>query len=102
MSSDFLVEIGTEELPPKALKDLLKSFATTLYRELDNAGLAYDKKASQIFASPRRLAARVVQLAATQPERAVEKLGPFVAQAFAADGKPTPAAAGFAKSNGVD
>ncbi|HQQ62818.1 MAG TPA: glycine--tRNA ligase subunit beta, partial [Pseudomonadales bacterium] len=63
---------------------------------------AYDKKASQIFASPRRLAARVVQLAATQPERAVEKLGPFVAQAFAADGKPTPAAAGFAKSNGVD
>jgi glycyl-tRNA synthetase beta chain len=44
----------------------------------------------------------VVQLAATQPERAVEKLGPFVAQAFAADGKPTPAAAGFAKSNGVD
>lgn len=99
---DFLVEIGTEELPPKALKELLKSFSATLYRELDNAGLAYDKKASQVFASPRRLAARVVDLAATQPDRAVEKLGPFVAQAFAADGKPTPAAAGFAKSNGVD
>lgn len=102
LTNDFLVEIGTEELPPKALKELLKSFATTLYRELDNAGLAYDKKASQIFASPRRIAARVVKLAATQPERAAEKLGPFVAQAFTADGKPTPAAAGFAKSNGVD
>ena len=100
--NDFLVEVGTEELPPKALKGLLKSFSITLYRELDSAGLVYDKKASQIFASPRRLAARVVGLAATQPDRAVEKLGPFVAQAFAADGKPTPAAAGFAKSNGVD
>ncbi len=102
LKNDFLVEIGTEELPPKALKELLKSFSATLYRELDNAGLIYDKSTSQIFASPRRLAARVVALAATQPDRTVEKLGPFVAQAFAADGKPTPAAAGFAKSNGVD
>lgn len=102
LKNDFLVEVGTEELPPKALKELLKSFSATLYRELDNAGLAYDKKASQVFASPRRLVARVVDLAETQPDRAVEKLGPFVTQAFAADGKPTPAAAGFAKSNGVD
>ena len=102
LANDFLVEIGTEELPPKALKELLKSFSATLYRELDAAGLGYDKNASQIFASPRRLAARVVALAATQADRAVEKLGPFVAQAFAADGKPSPAAIGFAKSNGVD
>jgi glycyl-tRNA synthetase beta chain len=102
MSQDFLVEVGTEELPPKALKELLKNFSATLYRELDSAGLGYDKKASQVFASPRRLAARVVGLAATQPDRAVEKLGPMVAQAFAADGKPSPAATGFAKSNGVD
>lgn len=100
--NDFLVEIGTEELPPKALKELLKSFSATLFRELDNAGLAYDKKATQIFASPRRLAARVAGLDATQADRAVEKLGPFVAQAFAADGKPSPAAMGFAKSNGVN
>ncbi len=101
LAQDFLVEIGTEELPPKALKELLKSFALTLYRELDAAGLRYDKQASQLFAAPRRLAARVVALSATQADRAVEKQGPFVAQAFAADGKPTPAAAGFAKSNGV-
>ena len=102
MSQDFLVEVGTEELPPKALKDLLKSFANSLYRELDNAELIYDKNASQIIDSPRRLAARVVGLSATQPDRAVEKLGPFVAQAFSSDGKPSPAATGFAKSNGVD
>ncbi len=102
VQNDFLVELGTEELPPKALKELLKSFSATLFRELDNAGLSYDKKATQIFASPRRLAARVVDLAATQADRAVEKLGPFVAQAFGADGKPSPAAMGFAKSNGVD
>jgi glycyl-tRNA synthetase beta chain len=102
LKQDFLVEIGTEELPPKALKELLKSFSATIYRELETAGFSYDKKVSQIFASPRRLVARVVDLAATQPDRAVEKLGPFVAQAFASDGKPTPAAAGFAKSNGVE
>lgn len=98
---DFLVEIGTEELPPKALKDLLKSFSATLFRELDAAGFVYDKAQSELFASPRRLAARVSGLAATQPDRTVEKQGPFVAQAFDAEGKPTPAAAGFAKSNGV-
>ncbi len=102
LKNDFLVEIGTEELPPKALKELLKSFSATMFRELDSAGLTYDKNATQIFASPRRLAARITTLAATQPDRAVEKLGPFVNQAFAADGKPTPAASGFAKSNGVE
>lgn len=101
LTNDFLVEIGTEELPPKALKELLKSFSATIYRELDAAGLAYDKQASRIFASPRRLAVRVAGLASRQADRAVEKLGPFVAQAFKADGEPTPAAAGFAKSNGV-
>ncbi len=98
---DFLVEIGTEELPPKALKELIKSFSITLYRELDAAGLGYDRSASQIFASPRRLAARIVNLAAFQADRTVEKQGPFVAHAFTAEGAPTPAAIGFARSNGV-
>ena len=84
---DFLVEIGTEELPPKALKELIKSFSITLYRELDAAGLGYDRSASQIFASPRRLAARIVNLAAFQADRTVEKQGPFVAHAFTAEGE---------------
>jgi glycyl-tRNA synthetase beta chain len=100
-AQDFLVEIGTEELPPKALKALIKSFAATLYNEIDAAGLTYERTASQIFASPRRLAVRIVHLSAVQPDRLIEKAGPFVSHAFTADGAPTQAAVGFAKSNGV-
>jgi glycyl-tRNA synthetase beta chain len=99
--NDFLVEIGTEELPPKALKHLLKSFSSTLYRELDAAGLAHNRAGARIYASPRRLAVLLSDLVAAQADRAVEKQGPFIAQAFGADGKPSPAALGFAKSNGV-
>lgn len=99
--NDFLVEIGTEELPPKALKYLLKSFSSTLYRELDAAGLAHNRSGARIYASPRRLAVHLADLSATQADRAVEKQGPFVGQAFDADGKPSPAAVGFAKSHGV-
>jgi glycyl-tRNA synthetase beta chain len=100
-AQDFLVEIGTEELPPKALKYLLKSFSGTLLAELDAAGLAHERDAVRIFASPRRLAIQLTALAVAQPERIIEKLGPFVAQAYKADGSPTPAALGFAGSNGV-
>lgn len=99
--NDFLVEIGTEELPPKALKHLLKSFSSTLYRELDVAGLAHNRAEARIYASPRRLAVLLSDLVVAQADRTVEKQGPFVAQAFAADGTPSPAAQGFAKSNGV-
>lgn len=98
---DFLVELGTEELPPKALKSLLKSFATTLQTELKQAGLDFDQAACEFFASPRRLAARIVGLAEKQADRTVEKLGPLVAQAYQSNGEPTPAAQGFANSNGV-
>lgn len=99
-AQDFLVEIGTEELPPKALKELIQSLAT-LYREMAAAGLSFDRQASQLFATPRRLAVKVAGLAPMQADRAVEKAGPFVAQAFTADGVATPAATGFARSNGV-
>lgn len=99
---DFLVELGTEELPPKALKSLLKSFAGTLQQELESAGLAFDKKACEFFAAPRRLSARIVGLVEKQADRVIEKQGPFVAQAYKDNGEPTPAAAGFAKSNGVE
>lgn len=100
-ADDFLVEIRTEELPPKALKELLKSFAATIKRELDNAGLAYKPDAMRIFATPRRLAVHVIKLGSRQADRLVEKQGPFVAQAFTSDGQPSPAASGFARSNGV-
>jgi glycyl-tRNA synthetase beta chain len=71
------VEIGTEELPPKALRSLAESFAANVTAELDNAGLAHGKV--EWFAAPRRLALKVANLAASQPDREVEKRGPAVA-----------------------
>lgn len=89
----FLVEIGTEELPPKALRSLAESFAANVTAELDNAGLAHGNV--EWFAAPRRLALKVANLAASQPDREVEKRGPAIAQAFDAEGKPSKAAEGW-------
>ncbi|HHQ15106.1 MAG TPA: glycine--tRNA ligase subunit beta [Chromatiales bacterium] len=96
---DFLVEIGTEELPPKALQRLASAFADAIASGIDDAGLAHD--AVQWFASPRRLAVRVRQLQTTQAERRVEKRGPPVRIAFDDEGKPTKAAEAFASGCGV-
>jgi len=95
----FLVEIGTEELPPKALRSLAESFAANFTAELDNAGLAHG--AVEWFAAPRRLALKVANLAASQPDREVEKRGPAIAQAFDAEGKPSKAAEGWARGCGI-
>ncbi|WP_205439069.1 glycine--tRNA ligase subunit beta [Edwardsiella tarda] len=95
----FLVEIGTEELPPKALRSLAQAFADNFRSELDNAGLAHGDIAW--FAAPRRLALKVAALDATQPDREIEKRGPAIAQAFDADGKPTKAAEGWARGCGI-
>lgn len=100
MSSPFLVEIGTEELPPKALKALHDSFRDGLEAGLRAAGLPFGRL--HPFAAPRRLAVLVEALGAHQPDQQIEKLGPNVANAFGADGKPTRAAEGFARSCGVD
>ena len=83
----FLVEIGTAELPPKALRSLAEAFADNLKSELTKADLAFGDV--EWFASPRRLALKVHELAGEQPSKSVEKRGPAVAQAFDADGKPT-------------
>ncbi|MDR0218113.1 MAG: glycine--tRNA ligase subunit beta [Enterobacteriaceae bacterium] len=95
----FLVEIGTEELPPKALRSLAESFAANFETELNNANLGYGEVSW--FAAPRRLALKVVNLAAAQADREVEKRGPAIAQAFDADGKPTKAAEGWARGCGI-
>ena len=95
----FLVEIGTEELPPKALRSLAESFAANFTAELDNAGLAHGKV--EWFAAPRRLALKVANLAASQPDREVEKRGPAVSAAFDASGQPTKAAGGWARGCGI-
>lgn len=95
----FLVEIGTEELPPKALRNLAESFAANFTAELNAAGLAH--QAVNWFAAPRRLALKVTGLSAAQPDREVEKRGPAIAQAFDAEGKPTKAAEGWARGCGI-
>ena len=95
----FLVEIGTEELPPKALKTLATSFADNVEAELNQAGLTFDK--IEWFAAPRRLAVKVLNLATQQPSKEIEKRGPAVSAAFDAEGKPTKAAEGWARGCGI-
>ncbi|MFQ1048137.1 glycine--tRNA ligase subunit beta [Avibacterium paragallinarum] len=99
MTKNFLAEIGTEELPPKALKKLAVAFKDNVEQELTQAGLAFD--AVEWFASPRRLAVKVLGLAEAQPSKEVEKRGPAVSAAFDAEGKPTKAAEGWARGCGI-
>ncbi|CCU70468.1 glycine--tRNA ligase subunit beta [Thalassolituus oleivorans] len=96
---DFLVELGTEELPPKALKKLSVAFAAELKDWLDTEDITYGNV--EIFAAPRRLAVRISNLAEKGDGGVVEKFGPYSNIAFDANGKPTKAAEGFAKSNGI-
>ena len=96
---DFLVELGTEELPPKALLKLSKSFQAGVVEGLKKESLAHGEVKS--FATPRRLAILVSSLDAKQADRLTEKFGPAVKAAFDSDGNPTRAAEGFAKSCGV-
>lgn len=98
-TQNFLVEIGAEELPPKALKTLATSFADNVEAELNQAGLTFDK--IEWFAAPRRLAVKVLNLATQQPSKEMEKRGPAVSAAFDAEGKPTKAAEGWARGCGI-
>ncbi len=97
---DFLVEIGTEELPPKALRSLMDAFTVNVTAALDDANLDHGPLRS--YASPRRLAVIVDKLARRQPDRHVALKGPPVSVAFDDAGQPTPAATAFAKKCGVD
>lgn len=97
---DFLVELGTEELPPKALKNLGDAFLAGVEKGLKAAGLSYTS--ARMYAAPRRLAVLVEQLATQQPDRTVNLDGPPLQAAFDADGNPTQAALGFAKKCGVE
>ncbi len=96
---DFLVELGTEELPPKALASLMRAFADELGRGLDEARLAHGD--INAYASPRRLAVVVTDLALAQEAREVEQKGPPVRIAFDDSGEPQPPALAFAKKCGV-
>ena len=99
-TQDFLVEIGTEELPPKALLTLADAFLGEMNAALIQASLPYES--ARHYATPRRLAVLVSGLAPGQPDKAIERFGPAVTAAFDAQGKPTPAASGFARSYGTE
>jgi glycyl-tRNA synthetase beta chain len=96
---DLLIEIGTEELPPKALKKLSEAFTSGILEGLDKAELAYGSVKS--YATPRRLAVLIHNLNTTQSDKAVEKRGPALQSAFDEDGNPTKATEGFARSCGI-
>ena len=98
--NDLLVEIGAEELPPKALRNLSEALAAEIAAELDAAGFVHG--APVPYATPRRLAVLVPGVSGTQPDRDVERRGPPLAHAFDDKGAPTRAALGFAKSVGVE
>jgi len=96
---NLLIEIGTEELPPKALRSLAESFLTNFTEELNKAELPFANACW--YAAPRRLALYIEKLALAQEDKVVEKRGPSVTAAFDADGKPTKAAQGWARGNGI-
>ena len=96
---DLLVEIGTEELPPRALPLLSRRFGEEIHQRLIQAGL--NPGAPEYFATPRRLAVIVSDVPLAQPDQTVERRGPALSAARGADGQPTPAALGFARSCGV-
>ena len=97
---NLLIEIGTEELPPKALTKLAESFAQEMDKQLQQAELS--KEDVTWFASPRRLAVYIKGLAYQQADKVIEKRGPAISAAFDADGQPTRAALGWAQGLGID
>lgn len=97
---DLLIELGTEELPPKALKKLIKAFESGIKQGLEKAELSFDSIRS--YAAPRRMAVVVDGLQERQEDRMVERRGPAVKAAFDDDGNPTRAVQGFARSCGVE
>lgn len=96
---DLLIEIGTEELPPKALLHLSQAFTEGVRKGLEQAGLGFGTLHS--YAAPRRLAIWIEQLAIAQADREQVRRGPALTAAFDGEGNPTPGAQGFAKSCGV-
>lgn len=98
----LLVELLTEELPPKALSRLMEAFSRAIFEGLKEKNFLSGAAESRPYATPRRLAVVISNVLDKQPDRVVERKGPAVATALDAAGNPTPALLGFAKSCGVD
>ena len=99
INDTLLIELGTEELPPKSLKALATAFYDNIKSQLDSNDLSYS--AIKWFATPRRLAVQVIDLNDKQADKVVEKRGPAVNVAFDEQGQPSKAAMGWARSNGI-
>ncbi|ACE83324.1 glycine--tRNA ligase subunit beta [Cellvibrio japonicus] len=99
MSADFLVELGTEELPPKNLKNLMNAFAESIQADLTALELSFTSV--KAYAAPRRLALLVENLASESPSKELVVWGPPAAIAFDKEGQPTKAALAFAEKNGI-
>jgi glycyl-tRNA synthetase beta chain len=97
--TDFLVELGTEELPPKALRTLSGALLDALLAQLANAGIAHG--AARAFATPRRLAVLISEMAMKAPDQKIQRRGPPLSAAFDASGTATRAGEAFAQSCGV-
>ncbi len=100
-TAPLLVELLTEELPPKALRLLSEAFAEALVKDLRAVALAAPTGAFSIYATPRRLAVLVHDVQSTAPDRTVVAKGPSVKAGLGPDGTPSPALQGFAKKQGV-
>jgi len=101
MQDTLLIELRTEELPPKSLNALGQAFASGIFEVLKKRGFVADT-GFIAYATPRRLAVSIAKVLDRQPDQNVTRKGPAVAAGFDAEGKPTPALAGFAKSCGAD
>lgn len=98
----LLIEIGTEELPPKALDTLASAFASGVAEGLARNGVAIDADSVRSYCSPRRLAVHIANVATEQPDQAIERRGPALSAGLDAAGNPTRALNGFAASCGVE
>ena len=97
----LLIELGTEELPPKALDELANAFATGVAEGLKKRGVEADAANARTYCSPRRLAVLIPAVAAEQPPQKSEVLGPYLNIGLDANGAPTPALQGFATKNNI-
>lgn len=98
-NKNLLLELGTEELPPKSLRNLAQSLHDSFVKQLKDEGLEF--ASSKWYATPRRLALFIEGLADKQEDKEVEIKGPAVKAAFDAEGNPTKAALGWANANGI-
>ncbi|HTV83806.1 MAG TPA: glycine--tRNA ligase subunit beta [Dyella sp.] len=100
-AKSLLIELGTEELPPKALDELGASFLRGICEGLSKRGVGALLEQATLYATPRRLAVHIPDVAVAQPEQSLERRGPAVSAAMDADGNPGKALVGFAQSCGV-